>query len=346
MKKKVLICYDDPGGGLAVSSLIPELRKNKSLELKIYSGKLSIKISEKINTVRIDSFISREKAKMIIDKFLPDLILTGTGGGNTEQALRNEAYKRDIKSIVVLDSWKDYSRRWLYSSYDLKDMKDKICVMDELTKKEMITDNFSKENLIVTGQPYLNKIFNKDKNILKKSFLKNQILFLSQPLKIIGINDYKVHPFEVLMNAIRQLADIKEEKFKLTIKLHPSENLSDELREIVRKNNSDKVEVKFAGKGITLKELIKDSETVIGYNTIALFEAKAMNRRTISLNVVPVNKSLTASMEKAGIEIVKSGEKIILNSLLKEKQSVKKANLFKGGIANCVSLILKELSLN
>ncbi|MEO8447647.1 MAG: hypothetical protein ABI528_09140, partial [bacterium] len=138
MKKKVLICYDDPGGGLVVSSLISELRKNKSLELNIYSGKLSRKISEKINTVRIDSFISREKAEMIIDKFLPDMILTGTGGGNAEQAFRNEAYKRNIKSIVVLDFWKDYSRRWLYSSYDLKDMKDKVCVMDELTKKEMI----------------------------------------------------------------------------------------------------------------------------------------------------------------------------------------------------------------
>ncbi|MEO8446574.1 MAG: hypothetical protein ABI528_03720, partial [bacterium] len=207
-------------------------------------------------------------------------------------------------------------------------------------------DDFPKNNLIITGQPYLDKIFNKDKEIVRKSSLKNQILFLSQPLKIIGINDYKVHPFEVLMNAVRQLADIREEKIKLTVKLHPAENLSDELKEIVRKNDSEKVEVKFAGKGIILKELIRNSDTVIGYNTIAMFEAKALNRRTISLNVVRVNRSLTASMGKAGIEVVKSDKKIILNSLLKEKQSVKKANLFKGGIANCVSLILKELSLN
>ncbi|MBK6537757.1 MAG: hypothetical protein IPG09_08265 [Ignavibacteria bacterium] len=43
MRKKVLLAFDDPGGGLAVISVIEELIKIKELDLKIYSGRLSEK---------------------------------------------------------------------------------------------------------------------------------------------------------------------------------------------------------------------------------------------------------------------------------------------------------------
>ena len=48
MQKKVLMAFDDPGGGLAVSSLIESLQKEK-IDIEIYTGKLSEKFLQKEN---------------------------------------------------------------------------------------------------------------------------------------------------------------------------------------------------------------------------------------------------------------------------------------------------------
>jgi exopolyphosphatase/pppGpp-phosphohydrolase len=57
MQKKVLLAFDDPGGGLAVTSLIDSLRLNKKISLSIYSGKLSEKFlkAKKISYEKLDS---------------------------------------------------------------------------------------------------------------------------------------------------------------------------------------------------------------------------------------------------------------------------------------------------
>lgn len=357
MQKKILLAFDDPGGGLAVSSLIDKL-KEQDLILKIFSGKLSRKFlkERKIKFDETDSYISKEMAKEMIDEFNPDVLVTGTGGGNAEQELRNIAFERNISSIVVLDFWKDYPRRWFYATYNTDEMKDKVCVMDELTKREMIEENFPEKNLIVTGHPYLDFIFNYDRNDLSddlkdsydkkdKSNIKlNNFLYLSQPFNVIGIKDYNIHPLKILMEALKKL---DREKITLTIKLHPNEKKSDELINLVSLS-SDKLEIIFADEDSSLKKLMSECSTVIGYNTIAMFEARAFNKRTISLNVVRVKNSLTEVMNKAGIEIIQANENDILECLKKNKKesNVRLENIFQGGIENCVKVIFDEIHLN
>ncbi len=122
-----MLAFDDPGGGLAVSSLIDKL-KEQDLILKIFSGKLSQKFlrERNIEFEKTESFINKETAKGMIDEFMPDVLITGTSGGNAEQEMRNIAFERNISSIVVLDFWKDYSRRWFYATYNSDEMSDKV----------------------------------------------------------------------------------------------------------------------------------------------------------------------------------------------------------------------------
>ena len=82
MRKKVLLAFDDPGGGLAVISVIEVLTKIKDLELKIYSGRLSEKFLSGYMYEKIDSQIEEKEAEEILEEFKPELIITATGGGN------------------------------------------------------------------------------------------------------------------------------------------------------------------------------------------------------------------------------------------------------------------------
>ncbi|HMQ67454.1 MAG TPA: hypothetical protein PKC58_00590 [Ignavibacteria bacterium] len=354
MKKKILLAFDDPGGGLAVSSILDTLYKDVNPELIIYAGRLSRRFlnkeeKENFETREIDSFINREDAEKIIRKERPDIIITGTGGGNAEQELRNAAFRNNIKSIVILDFWKDYSRRWKYSEYTVSGMKDIICVMDELTKKEMLDENFKEENIIVTGHPYLDKIFGsyqgiKNADIELSGSLK--ILFLSQPLEIIGVKSYEIHPLDIFLKAIEHITVKFNNIISVKIKLHPSEKKSDEIINILKKYDKENPDVAFAQEDITLEELIENSDLVAGYNTIALFEAKAAGRRAISLKVADLNNSLSKAMTDAGIEISGPDTESIIKCITEKSNIETDIRKFSGGIRNIVNVVMKELRLN
>lgn len=351
--KKILLAFDDPGGGLVVSSLLDELKKIDTLEITVYSGKLSEKFLKDFPFKKLSSDLTESESEQIINEINPDLIITATGGGRAEQELRNTAFRENIKSIVLIDFWKDYKRRWKFASYKLEEMKDKVCVMDELTKAEMISDGFPEDKLIVTGHTYLDKIFNSEESIetekLRKGILKENeidILFLSQPLNIIGVNDYNIHPLETFIQAISEMKEFEQKKINLKIKPHPIETELGEVNVLLEKFSIKKIEISITEVDEDLNKLIGEADIVIGYNTIAMFEARAKKKRTISLNVVPVKNSLMKAMETAGIEITKCSKEEIKNCLKLKKEIKSDSKLFAGGIENCIKLIKSELSLN
>ncbi|MBK8982281.1 MAG: hypothetical protein IPM38_08150 [Ignavibacteria bacterium] len=228
MKKIVLTVFDDPGGGLAVTAVAEELMKNSELDLTVYSGKLSKEIAGNagFDYIEIESMINKNTAEHIYRTVSPDLLLTGTGGGNTEQEFRNIAFRENTPSVVILDYWKDYKRRWLYADHEISKLKDNVCVMDNFTKQEMAEEGFPENNIIVTGHPYLDKIFHsgrKDKKEKREDSLN--ILFLSQPLEIIGIKSCD-SPLKILSDAASEHTEKSGKKVTLTVRLHPSENIS------------------------------------------------------------------------------------------------------------------------
>lgn len=353
MKKKILLAFDNPGGGHAVCSLLTELGKIKEAELVIYSGRLSEKFTGEFHFRKINTMITDIEAEEIINSNLPDMLITATGGGNAEQLLRNTAFEKNIKSVVILDFWKDYTRRWKYSTYGLNEMKDIVCVMDELTKKEMAAEGFPEEKIIATGHPYLDLLFDSNKN--GKELIpagsendKVKLLFLSQPPGIIGVNKYREHPLKTLLESVEEISGRNKTVYSIVIKPHPLET---ELSELIKTSedfnfNKEKIEIRIADKSEDTTDLILSSDIIIGYNTIAMFESRSFNKRTISLSLVPVRESLTAAMKDAGIEIIPVNKEQItecLNSIPVRKNP---DGVFKGGISNCIKVILKELNLN
>lgn len=350
MSKKVLAVIDDPGGGLAVSAVLEEMKTDRSNEITVYSGELSEKSVKNFNFRKIKSEIDKQEAERILDKTDPDILITGTGGGNAEQLMRNAAFEKNLRSIVILDFWKDYSRRWLYAAYDLKDMKDLVFVMDDLTKSEMEEEGFPSKRILVTGHPYLDKIFNKNKNESAQDIHtekeKVKFLLLSQPMKVLGVDSYEIHPFKIVSESIREYGIIKNKKTEITIKPHPSEKDFTALEGDLKKNGTDKLNIKFAAQNEDTEKLIRESDIVIGFNTIAMFESRAFNKRTISLNAAPMRNSLLIAMKNAGIEITLPDLSRITGHLLNEKEGILNKEYFSNGIKNSLNKIRQELSLN
>ncbi|MBL8007625.1 MAG: hypothetical protein JNJ56_08840 [Ignavibacteria bacterium] len=350
MSKKVLAVADDPGGGLAVGAVLEEMRNDKSNGITVYTGELSEKSVKDFDYRRIKSEIDKQEAERIIDKTKPDILITGTGGGNAEQMLRNAAFERNLKSIVILDFWKDYRRRWLYAEYDLKDMKELVFVMDEMTKSEMEEEGFPGERITVTGQPYLDKIFNHRNEKLPQTGNtekeKVKFLLLSQPMKILGVENYEIHPFEIISGSIAEYGLLKNKETEITIKPHPSEKDYMTLEEDLKKSTAVNMKIKFATQNEDTEKLIRESDIVIGFNTIAMFESRAMNKRTICLNAAPMRNSLLSAMKNAGIEITFPDLSKFTEHLLNYKEGIVNREYFSNGIINSVKKIRQELSLN
>lgn len=342
MTKRILMAFDDPGGGLVLSTLIEPLKK-AGADLKIYSGFLSRKFADNNEFELLESHIDKKTAKDMFSQFNPDMLITGTSAGNSEQELRNYAYENNLTSVVILDFWKDYARRWYYAGYRLDEMKDYVFVMDNFTKAEMIEEGFPYENLIVTGHPYLDRIFNYNKEKPSEKSISNNYLFLSQPLKVIGIENFSIHPLEYLLKALKDLSS-EREKINLKVKLHPVEYLTPELEAAVKKFNSDTLNIKVIKNEESIENMIDESGLVIGFNTIALFEARSKNKKTISLKASKVKESLDKAMFRAGIEIVEI-TRHDLSFVLKNKTfSERPEDFYKGAIGNCKREILKLLN--
>jgi len=346
-KKNILIIFVDPGGGLVVSEVTKKLDADPEYNLNVYCGNLSKVISENagLNFKIISDMINIETAEEIVNTVSPDMILTSTGRGNTEQLFRNIAYRDSIPSVVILDFWKDYRRRWLYADHNIPELKDIVCVMDELTKKEMTDEYFPERNIRVTGHPYLDKIFKSKRDLIEKE-IKNDfnILFLSQPLDIIGIHNYEIHPFRKLINAVSEYSEKSDLKINLKIKLHPSEKMSEDLSKILEEKEIKKVTVIHVNNE-AVHELIEQADLIIGYNSIALFEARSMGKRAVSLKLFPINDSLMKAFENAGIESSDANSESLFNLLDEKKETYISDNIFEGGIENCIRVISEELKV-
>ncbi len=306
MRKKILAAFDDPGGGLAVMAVLKKIANEDKADVTVYAGdpgrKFVMNLFDDVKKLRSD--LTRDEALNILDTERPDILLTATGGGKGEQELRNVADMKNLSSFVVLDFWKHYKRRWLYADYEIEQMKDFVFVPDENVRDEMIREGFPGDKIVASGQPYLDEIFNCDQNKLRNSPNSDSYLFLSQPSETIGLKGYSVHPVEAVLRVLNELQKNKNSKVTLYLKLHPLEKITDELSEIINSVNDTGVEVIFKDSDDDIKELINDCMTVIGYNSIALFEAAARGRRVLSLDIVPMENSLRAAMKSAGIEII------------------------------------------
>lgn len=120
--------------GLGYFDLVARYGEKKSAERFAASGRAA--------------FEHRELAKRLIDRVRPDVVFT-TNSPRAEKALIDVAQERAIPGIVLNDTLASMSNYWLHES----DYADRILVMNERVREELLRSGHAPEKIVVTGNP-------------------------------------------------------------------------------------------------------------------------------------------------------------------------------------------------
>ena len=238
---KVLFAAQDPGGRNAIMPVI--------LALKSEGAEVGTDVAE------------------------PDIFIAGTSAGDSldKQIMRTLGV---TPSLYVLDFWLNYWQR--FSSAGKKDfafLPTRICVMDEIAKKEMIAEGFPTERLIVTGNPH----FDHFADAVERKGEEERILFVSQPLSSLaampGFSAAACDEYAAIGNILDVLRTLPP-KYYLSLRLHPKEpkgKYKEYLEPRVRRADEP-----------TLEEALSKSGLIIGMSSPVLIQAAAAGKKVLS----------------------------------------------------------------
>ena len=90
----------------------------------------------------------------ILDNPKASLLLTGTSYNSVdlEKKFIASARERGVPSLAVLDFWSNFALRFSRGDGGLENIPDRIAVMDEWAREEMIAAGFDATRLVVTAR--------------------------------------------------------------------------------------------------------------------------------------------------------------------------------------------------
>jgi hypothetical protein len=238
----------DPGGANALAPVIEALSRDPTVQVHPYAYNEACTVWKNGGIVfeTLPEIPRDEEITKILQEIKPSLLLVATSHNTKEyeKYFIKAAREQNIPSLSILDFWALYSVRFNDKKGNLVFLPDRIAVMDEQAKMEMIGEGFEPEKLVITGQPafdelnYWKQQFNQDikwkiRNRLgiKKDDLV--VLFVSEPY----VGDAPGEMFypgykkeDVLHSLIEELNDINNDcdrDIVLVIRPHPRENPRD-----------------------------------------------------------------------------------------------------------------------
>lgn len=310
---KILLFSRDPGGANTLIPLV-ELLIKRGYKIKLFGKDFALKRYELFGLTGTDILseiktINFENVFDFVCKESPDFILTGTSADDfTEKFLWKSAERLNIPSFAILDNWMNYGIR--FSEYILAELDQyqinrvhkflpaKICVMDNMAKHAMLCDGIDPSKILVTGQPYFDLLFkrqkkfmNNDGEILRRSLMKGSdflITYVSEPISLAYKNNYGLGYtektiFMKLFNALAEIVLLEGKKFTVVIKLHPKERLNS-YDEILNQCKNSMISV-ILDKECDSWDLVLSSDLVCGMVSILLLEALIFKKKVLSIQI-------------------------------------------------------------
>lgn len=253
-KFKIVFVAEDRGGFDAIFPVIKKIENLTDFSVgKILSGSAA-------------EFADKDKIKYLKKadfKIKPDLILLGTSGSNLsiDKKIVQAAKELNIPTAGFVDFWSNYHMRFGKKGEFLPNY---ILAIDERMKKEleMYLIKVKKfANITITGSPRFDKVVYSNSG--------NSVVFYSQPL-----GGYELKTFRDVINSLKRFFPSK----KVILKLHPREKSVSKFLKIIKESQLNiKIEKK-----LTVEQLNKKAGLVIGVDSMALFIACLMGKKTIS----------------------------------------------------------------
>ncbi len=308
---KLLATNHDPAGAMAIAPVIRNLRKEARIDVVVVGTGYSKDVFYTNGIIFKDERDYGDfsdiynLAKIIIETERPQILLTGTSRVRSlEKELTLLGRKIGIKSLAVLDYWSNYWQRFsnLITNNRFEYIPDRIAVMDNLAKDEMIAEKFHPDIIRVTGNPHFDEIVT-----LRNKYTSDQLINirtnLSISMKAIVVTfvsetnslDYgtsaeqkgilgeylgytEADSLKGLLSAMISISEQNKDKdFMLIVKLHPREEKSPFNPDRLPRNLSFRVIKKHDP-----RELVMISDIVVGMASALIFEAGIMGKQVIS----------------------------------------------------------------
>lgn len=365
---RIVAVAGDPGGAAALGPVLAELagRAEVRVQALAYRQARSVWKRQGLAYQELPESLTPAAADKLLAHPQAALLLTGTSvnGVDLEKKFFAAARQRQVPSLAVLDFWSNYRRRFADGNGPLPPVPDRIAVMDQRARDEMIAAGFEAARLCVTGQPAFDALPACRANFTsaRRAALRRRwgasgedavVLFASQPLaslygstpdnpRYLGYCEHSV--LEALIRALERIAPRCGRAILLVIRPHPREKRADLERHC---SSSIRVRVEDAGEA---REAALAADLVAGMTTVLLLEAALMGCAAVSLQpglrgadqlaceqgglIVPVYRNEL-------IEPVLQG--LLCNETLRRQSSQRAAQALQPGAAGRVVQLVLEM---
>lgn len=295
----VAVC-GDPGGASAVAPVIQQLRDEGKVSVDAYAYLQAVELwsGRGIPFQPIAGDASDETIRRLLCEPRADLLLAGTSVNRFELEKRFVAMARaqGIPSLGVVDFWSNYARRFSDEAGRLSYLPDRVAVMDELARDDMIAAGVPAARIVITGHPGLDGLeeFRQAFSPARRDAIRQSlgvagagrlILYASQPPTFSEQDDAAPPPWHDRLRTVRVLLEALAGRqdtgvgSTLLIRPHPRES-----GEIYRGLSHPVINVVVSGEGDS-RELALAADLVAGMNTMFLVEARHLGRPTLSIRL-------------------------------------------------------------
>jgi len=266
----------------------------------------------------------------LLDGF--DLLLTATSanGIDLDRNMTAEARRRGLPSLAVLDYWSNYRRRF----GPPPQWPDRIAVMDDRAREEMVACGFDAERIMVTGQPALDEVrgWRGASAAAVRADLRRRVgvrsddimvLYASSPVGISvaagepasdpGYNTFSV--LTLLIESLEELAGEMAGRLTLVVRPHPRE---DGVAFERFRDRSVTVLIEAGGHG---RDWLLAADVVSGMTSMLLVEACHLGKPTVSVqpglrssDSLPTNRSELSLPVYRQEELLPTLRRVLLDS--------------------------------
>ena len=297
---QIVAVSGDPGGAEALAPVLADLEANNAVaKVYAYRQAQSVWAARGLSYTALSEQTDEVACANILRQDQPDLLLTSTSvnGVDLERKFTAAAKVSGIPSLAVLDMWSNYRSRFSNESGDLAFLADRVAVMDERAKTEMVAEGIAEERLVITGQPAFEDIASWKKAApsdlrqtvraaLEISETDLLVVFGSQPISSllgsdpsapdhIGYTERTV--ILLLIEALENIGNALHRQIALLIRPHPRE-VTDSFTWMPATKIQILVSSRFHRREIALA-----ADVVTGMNSAFLIESSCLGCPTVSL---------------------------------------------------------------
>lgn len=285
----------DPGGTNALIPVVKKLTSESVAKTFNYASGFAAPIWKATNLdfIEVDR-LDEQSAATLLAEVKPDFVFTGTSEDPTiEFPLWRAAQTEGILTFSIVDHWTRYRERYLVRGHFCP--TDRIFVIDDLAKKEMIRLGFHRDRIFACGQPHFEQYYRYHSPVSRSSFCDS--LNLSAKPILLFVSDIVSTSFSgesgtlslgfdehtTLNDLLTSLEESDRDKdFQLVIKLHPKESEENFTRLLATRHFPFPVHVV---KQVNNLDLLFHAHAVVGMFSMMLFEAYLMQKPVLSVQL-------------------------------------------------------------